>query len=181
MPLSESAPRKALHDRHVHCAGFRREDGLWDIEGHLKDTKTYAFDNRYHGTIEAGTPIHEMWLRLTIDDEMHIQAVETHTDYSPYAICPQVVPNFQRLVGLQIGRGFKRKVTARLGGVHGCTHLVELLGPMATTAYQTMVGQHRTRDASEPDRPPRFLNSCYAHASDGVVVKEIYPKFYTGT
>ena len=44
MPLSESAARQAIHDRHVHCAGLRREDGLWDIEGHIRDTKTYSFE-----------------------------------------------------------------------------------------------------------------------------------------
>ena len=181
MPLSAPAPRQAIHDRHVHCAGFHRDDGLWDIEGHLRDTKTYPFENRERGTIEAGTPIHEMWMRLTIDDELTIHAVETHTDHSPYAMCPQIVPNFQRLVGLQIGRGFRRKVAQRLGGVHGCTHLVELLGPMATTVFQTMAGHRRTASASQAERPPMFLNTCHAHASDSEVVKNIYPKFYTGT
>ena len=133
------------------------------------------------GTIETGTPIHEMWMRLTIDDRLNILAVETHTDHAPYSICPEIVPNFQRLVGLQIGRGFRRKVNERLGGVHGCTHLVELLGPMATTAFQTMAGQRRIQSAPEPELPPQFLNTCHAHASDSAVVKAIYPKFYTGT
>ena len=119
-------------------------------------------------------------MRLTIDDELNIQAVEAHTDHSPYAICPDIVPNFQRLLGLRIGPGFRRKVTERLGGVHGCTHLVELLGPMATTVFQTMAGQHRTNQATDPQLPPRFLDTCYAHASDSEVVKAIYPRFYTG-
>ena len=44
MPLSEPAARQAIHNRHVHCAGFQREDGLWDIEGHIKDTKAYSFE-----------------------------------------------------------------------------------------------------------------------------------------
>jgi hypothetical protein len=181
MPLSESAPRQAIHDRHVHCAGFRREDGLWDIEGHIKDTKTYPFENSHRGTIEPGTPIHEMWMRLTIDNDLNIKAVEAHTDHSPFAICPDIVPNFQRLVGLRIGPGFRRKVAERLGGVHGCTHLVELLGPMATTVFQTMAGQRRSERASDAQRPPGFLDTCHAHASDSVVIKEMYPKFYTGT
>ena len=25
------------------CTGYRRADGLWDVEGHLTDVKTYAF------------------------------------------------------------------------------------------------------------------------------------------
>ena len=39
MPLSPAPPRQPVHDRRVRCQGYRRADGLWDIEGHLTDTK----------------------------------------------------------------------------------------------------------------------------------------------
>lgn len=180
MSLPAPAPREQLHNRHVHCAGFRRGDGLWDVEGHLVDTKTYGFHNIHRGRIEPGTPIHEMWLRLTLDDELVIQAVEVAMEHTPYTICPDVTPHFQRLVGLRIGTGFRRQVAQRLGGIQGCTHLVELLGPMATTAFQSMAGQRRERQAADPSLPPRWLDTCHAHASDSVVVKELYPQHYTG-
>lgn len=180
MPLPAPTVRERLHDRHVHCVGYRREDGLWDIEGHLVDTKTYGFDNHQRGRIEPGTPIHEMWLRLTIDDEMRIHAVQTATDHAPYSICPAILPNFQRLVGLRIGSGFRRKVAERLGGIEGCTHLVELLGPLATTAFQSMAGQRRAHQAADPTRRPRWLDTCHAHASSSPVVKERFPQHYTG-
>ena len=35
MPLPESALREQLHTRRIECRGYRREDGLWDIEGTL--------------------------------------------------------------------------------------------------------------------------------------------------
>jgi hypothetical protein len=180
MPLSAPAARKRLHDRHVHCAGFLREDGLWDIEGHLVDTKSYAFSNVHRGTIEAGEPVHGMRLRLTVDDSLEIHAVEADTEHAPYRVCPEVTSNYQRLVGLRIGPGFRRAVAARLGGVEGCTHLSELLGPIATTAFQTMAGQRRRQQAASPDVPPRWLDTCHAHASTGEVVKELYPKHYRG-
>jgi hypothetical protein len=164
----------------VHCAGYRRADGLWDIEGHLVDTKTYAFDNRHRGRLEAGDPVHEMWLRITIDDDLLIHEAEAVTDHSPYSICPDITPSFSRLKGLTIGGGFRRKVAERLGGVHGCTHLVELLGPMATTAFQTMSAKRHSERARDPSQPPRFLDTCHAHASDGVVVKEFWPQHYRG-
>ena len=41
MPLSEPAPRTLQHVRRVHYQGFEREDGLWDIEGELHDSKAY--------------------------------------------------------------------------------------------------------------------------------------------
>ncbi len=41
MPLSAPAPRQLMHNRAIECRGYQREDGMWDIEGHLVDTKTY--------------------------------------------------------------------------------------------------------------------------------------------
>lgn len=180
MSLPPPSARERLHDRHVHCAGYRREDGLWDIEGHLVDTKTYGFDNYQRGRIEPGTPIHEMRLRLTIDDQMTIHAVHAATEHAPYSICPAIIPNFQRLVGLRIGAGFRRKVAERIGGVEGCTHLAELLGPMATTAFQSMAGQRRASQAADPSHRPRWLDTCHAHASHSPVVKDRFPQHYTG-
>jgi len=81
-------------------------------------------------------------------------------------------------------------VRDRLGGVQGCTHLVDLLGPLATTAYQT-VFPYRAREDEERvargetaprslGRRPKLVDSCHAFASDGEVVKRYWPAFYTG-
>jgi Protein of unknown function (DUF2889). len=35
MPLSEPVDREPRHARRVTCDGYRRADGLWDIEAHL--------------------------------------------------------------------------------------------------------------------------------------------------
>ena len=69
MPLSPAAPREPLHIRTISCIGYLREDGLWDIEGHLTDTKTYGFTNDHRGQVEAGNPVHDMWIRLTVDND----------------------------------------------------------------------------------------------------------------
>ena len=74
MPLSPPAERQHIHTRRVTCQGFRRADGLWDIEGHITDVKTYPFANDYRGTIEPGDPIHDMWIRLTLDDSFEVKA-----------------------------------------------------------------------------------------------------------
>jgi hypothetical protein len=182
MPLSPAAPRKLLHTRTVTCRGYRREDGLWDIEGHLVDVKTYDFDNHHRGEVKAGEPVHEMWLRLSIDDDMHIRGAEAATDHAPYAMCPDITVRFSLLEGLKIGPGFHRQVQKRVGGVNGCTHLVELLRPLATAAYQTLVAKRRKREAN-PDAPPKrplFLDTCHAHATDSPEVKRRWPAFYTG-
>ena len=63
-------PRKLIHTRNIVCQGFLREDGLWDIEGHITDVKTYEWNNPFRGIIGAGAPIHEMVIRLTMDDAL---------------------------------------------------------------------------------------------------------------
>ena len=70
---------------------------------------------------------------------------------------------------------------ARLGGIRGCTHLVELLWPLATAAYQTIYPVlARERPARDEDRPPGHLDSCHALARDGEVVRAHHPRWYTG-
>ena len=41
--LSAPQPRSPLHTREITFQGYVREDGLWDIEGHLKDYKATPF------------------------------------------------------------------------------------------------------------------------------------------
>ena len=76
MPLSEPAPREDRHKRNLEMAGYLREDGLWDIEGHLRDVKGYDYDSAWRGTVTAGMAVHDMWIRLTVDETLTIRAVE---------------------------------------------------------------------------------------------------------
>jgi len=183
MPLSPPAPREALHFRAIDCSGYRREDGLWDIEAHLVDTKSYVFSNAYRGNIALGEALHDMWLRLTIDDGLVVRAVEAVTDDAPFAVCPAITPRFERLVGLTIGPGWSRTLRQRLGGVNGCTHLVELLRPLATVALQTVWTARKpaSGDAKPPPKRrlrPGYIDSCHALKADGEVVREHFPEWY---
>ena len=128
MPLSPAAPRKHMHTRDIQCCGYEREDGLWDIEGHLVDTKSFATTARDTGRArQPGEPIHNMWLRLTIDLDMKIHDAEAVTDASPYQLCPSITPNFKKLIGITIGPGWRKKMLEHLGDVKGCKHLEELM------------------------------------------------------
>jgi hypothetical protein len=181
MPLSEASERELLHLRRIECRGYRRADGLWDIEGHLVDTKTYSWRSEDRGEVKPGEPLHEMSLRLTIDEDLLIHAAEAASDHYPFRLCPEVAPNFAALKGVRIGPGWRRRVRELFGGTHGCTHLVELLAPVATTAYQTVFAarERRERERGERKRPAQ-IDTCHALASDGEVVKRYWPAFYTG-
>ncbi len=170
MPLSPPAGRSLLHLRDIALRGYRRNDGLFDVEAQLTDTKTYPIRNRDRGEIAPGEPLHGMWLRLTVDEDMVIVRCEAATDYAPYDVCPQAAPNFSQLEGARIGPGFGRAVRERVGGTLGCTHLREVLAQMATVAFQTMHPVRRKREAVAPARPSPLIGTCLAYAADGPVV-----------
>ena len=58
MPLSPPAPRRHIHTRRIECRGYLREDGLWDVDAWIEDTKTYPFESELRGTVEAGGQVH---------------------------------------------------------------------------------------------------------------------------
>jgi Protein of unknown function (DUF2889) len=193
MPLSEIAqPRELLHSRDIRLRGFRRADGLFDVEAELQDTKTYGFSNADRGWIAPGEPLHHMCARMTVDEDMLIVAFEAATEAGPYTICPQAAPNFARLAGLRIGRGFLKAANERVGGTAGCTHLRELLQPMATVAFQTLyavrakrreaaANAEATAETPQASSKPALLGTCLAYAPDSPVVKRNWPHAYTGS
>lgn len=181
MSLSPPAPRRHLHTRTIRCEGFERDDGLFDIEASIVDQKTYAVEEPYRGLREAGRHVHDMQVRLTLDREMTVRAIEVATNEAPYAPCFTVAPAFQKLVGAKVGGGWRRAVQEAVGGTKGCTHLKELLMPAATVAFQTLAswpraGKVATESAPDADREkPYFIDGCKAWAADGPVVERLFP------
>ena len=187
MPLSHPAPREPVHTRAITLNGYARDDGLFDVEAYLSDTKPWAFENEDRGIIDPGTPLHGMWMRMTVDINLTIVACEAATDHSPYTLCPSAAPNFSRLAGLRIKPGFLKEANARVAGAAGCTHLRELLQQMATTAYQAVYPVRARQKAppareepAETDRAARMLNTCVAYGADSLVVRRNWPDLYTG-
>lgn len=123
-------------------------------------------------TIVAGDAVHEMNVRLTIDESMTVVAVEVAMDATPYQICNNIEAAFQVLTGEQIGAGWRQMIKNKLGGVRGCTHVVELLAPVATTAYQCLYKVLHQKTGLVP------LDGCHAWATSGALVQQHYPKFY---
>ena len=183
MPLPAPAPRALKHTRAVECTGYEREDGLWDIEGHLVDTKSHVHTRRDGGRErQPGQPVHHMWLRLTIDLDLKIHEVEAVTDAGPYETCGNITVNFKKLVGVTIGPGWRKAIAERVGGVLGCTHLVELLGPLGTTAFQATGCAREAHNARKPatGKKPYQIGSCHIYKDDAPAVLERWPEFYTG-
>ena len=70
MPLPvSSAERRRLHQRSINIDGFKRADGLWDVEARLVDCKDHVYPMST-GTRNPGEPVHEMSVRVTIDSAL---------------------------------------------------------------------------------------------------------------
>ena len=79
------------------------------------------------GLRQAGEAIHHMGLRVTVDRHFQILDAQGVTEAAPYGEhCRAIVPEYRRLVGLNLFQDFRRALRQRLGGVAGCSHLTEL-------------------------------------------------------
>jgi hypothetical protein len=186
MPLPTPVARRHLHTRAVTYRGFLREDGLWDIEGELVDSKTYETEMGERGDMPPGTPVHGMSIRVTVDDRMVIRDIATSMDHRPYGECLRGEDPMRQMIGVAMGPGWRQAIEKALGGIRGCTHLRELLFNMATAGYQTVPSYREhlqrtklhTGEPQQPrEQPPYHLGRCITWDFDGPVVATRYPQF----
>jgi hypothetical protein len=182
---AEPRPRRLMHRRAIDCNGYLRDDGLWEVEARLVDTKPFPRRDQFRGDVPPGDPVHDIRLRLAIDDHMVVREAETAMVATPYPTCLEVNGILQRLVGEQIGRGWREIVRRKIGKLETCTHLAELLGPAVTTLFQTMSNGKTPDGADSLDNhagttePPFFINGCHSWRTDGPVVAKMFPQFAT--
>ncbi len=79
-----------------------------------------------------------MGLRITVNRDLIIREVEALTAHGPSPECKDIADTYRQLLGLRITAGFSSEVKRLFGGRFGCTHLTDLIGPLATTAMQTL-------------------------------------------
>jgi hypothetical protein len=182
--FTEDPARIPVHLRDVTFRSFLRPDGLWDIEGTLHDSKAYAQTPIGRSLQPAGAPMHHMQIRLTIDDAMVIQVVESAMPATPFPdSCQPAAAPLQKLIGVKIGAGWRKAIAERMGGEAGCTHLRELLAGLGTAAIQTVRGYraHQRRESGQPEvvlfkpRPP--MGECLSWAFNGPVISAHFPQF----
>jgi Protein of unknown function (DUF2889) len=180
--LTPSAERRLLHRRVLDVQVYARDDGLYEVEAALTDTKTRDIPMA-GGTRHAGEPIHDMLLQLVVDTQLTIHAARSHTRWMPYpGACDQHGNAYERLVGLNLLKGFRLGVKERLAGIKGCTHLTELCQVLPTAVIQAFAGLViDTREGDGSGNPPFQIDKCHALRSDGAVVLSHYPRWYRGT
>ena len=174
MSVDNNTQRTHAHRRTITLDGYARDDGHYDIEAELIDKKSHSFPSKAHGEIKKGQALHHMKVCVTVSEELEIIDATAQTLAGPYHECPQGAAAISGLIGAKIQPGWKKIVARAIGGRQGCTHITELMGPVATIAVQTIYGERakRAREAGDanPDAnasPPTMaglLNSCHALA-----------------
>ena len=181
MPLLQpTAPgqcgRTRSHTRNIFLEGYKRDDGLWDIEARLTDRK----DQDYilaSGVRPRGEPIHDMFVRVTIDADFNIVAANAAVEAMPYSACASIAAAYGKIIGLNLLRGFRRQVGDLFADVKGCAHVSELLASLPTAAIQTIAGEQRDTDLGGGGMPPQ-LDRCHALETSGETVRRYYPRWY---
>ena len=180
MSLSKPpAERRLLHRRAIDVQVFARDDGLFDVEASLQDTKPRDFPVA-GGMRSANEPLHEMRLLLCIDAKANVLEARSETHWMPYpGACDQHGEAYGRLVGLNLLKGFRQGVKERLSGTRGCTHISELCQSLPTAVIQAFVGVViDVRDETPDGAPPFQIDRCHALRRDGEPVKTYFPRWY---
>lgn len=177
MPLSAPRrPRQRVHTRRIEVEGFRRDDGLFELDASLVDVKDIDYPIA-SGLRRAGDPVHLMRVRVTLDAAFTIVDLEACSDRVPYpGSCDTIGPDYRRLIGLSLVRGFRRTVSEMFADVRGCSHLTELLFSLPTAAIQTFASFRR--DNEDTIEKPFQLDRCHALESSTEAVRRYYPKWY---
>jgi Protein of unknown function (DUF2889) len=178
--MTHSIERTELHHRQIDMRFFQRTDGLFEVEGRLLDRKTLPFRRLLQEhDIPAGTALHDILVRLVVDESLLVHDASATLAASPFEVCRGAADTLAPLKGLRIGAGWNKRVRELLRGAASCTHIVELLGPMATTALQGLAPQRLAR-MTQPgsDEHKSRVDSCYAYGRDREVVARLWPNLH---
>lgn len=181
--MAQQPQRRHVHTRSIRVDAYVRDDGLWDVEANLVDTKSRDLQLA-SGVRVAGDPVHDVTLKITIDTDLNVHDAHATTSWVPYpGFCNAIEPAYKKLIGLNLARQFRRHVRERLGGMRGCTHLTELADVLPTAAIQAFAGEkvrpaQQAKDGAE--RQPFYLDSCHALVTTGPAVAKFYPRWYRG-
>jgi Protein of unknown function (DUF2889) len=168
-----------IHKRAYDVDAFIEDDVMLRMVGHMRDVKPGGLWN-----VNDPQPltVHHMQLDLLIDIRtLMIVSADAQMHVTPHSECPNILGEYQQLVGLSIARGFNNKVRELFGGPRGCTHIGALVLAMAPVTMQclwTFAERNAGRsDETGQSEPPtieqrragmeRNRGTCHVWADDG--------------
>ena len=180
MALPTAARERELkHRRSIDVQIYSRGNGLWEVDAHISDVRTRE-TRMVNGLLPAGQPIHDMLLRLVVNERLDIVEAGAQTTAMPYpGQCDNYGDVYSRLVGLNLLKGFRQAVKERVGGAQACTHITELAQVLPTAVVQAFAGEViDTHGAGADSTQPFQIDRCHALRADSLTVRTYYPRWY---
>lgn len=179
----EQLKGRRLHSRTIEISTYESDGQRLIIEGSLKDER---FQDSHLISGEKLPPgfVHHMCIRLLINlSSFVIEDIDVSQPAVPRVVCRETIDSLAPIRGLNIARGFTKKVKTMAGGVKGCTHLVELLQAMATAAFQGYAAYQSQKPTGFDEDHMKvawtyLLNTCHAWREDGPYA-EMFKKYST--
>ena len=153
-----------------------QDSALRRREMHMRRIETRAFARQ-----APSDAVHDIRVRLTLDDERIIRDVGVEMGSMPLGSCHEIKESLRPLIGECVGRGW-RQILRKIPRNATCVHVHEVLVPMATVVHQGMsMGRDPekpaiVRDTSLADQP-FFVDDCHSWRANGPVVAQFYPQF----
>ena len=188
VPTANSFPApptggELIHTRGYEVRTYKMRDDMFILRG-------VVIDEKPAGLYVAEDPevlwVHHMVVDLEVSFPMFvIEKVRVTFHERPHTHCTDIEPEYQKLVGLSIARGFNNKVKELFGGPRGCTHIGALLAAMAPVAIQSgwsmrmgvpKEAENANGMSTSEQRKRAYainLNTCHMWDENGQMVSDI--------
>lgn len=167
-----------LHTRNYEVRSFLKDENTVIIRGAVMDRKPGGL---YVPDDVEPLVMHHMIVDLTVVyPQMEIVDAAVVFEAHPHTTCTAIVDHYQKLIGLNIARGFTHKIRELFGGPRACTHTTALIQAMAPVAMQTIWSMQAVKakqsgatisEMVTPEERKRSLamnlNTCHVWAEDG--------------
>jgi hypothetical protein len=149
-----------------------------------KETNIYRLsEDRYLIEAVLQDEVHDVHAEVEIlHPSLEIVAARSEVRNGPFTtVCNMTHPNIERLVGLEVARGFTVEARRRVGGPSGCHRVSELVVEIAQAAYQlhfvvffSKVPREQREGGDDPARRhhavlnsiPGMRNTCFSYDED---------------
>jgi hypothetical protein len=170
-----------IHTRRYEVRTYKLNDEMFVLRGVVIDEKPARL---YVSHDPEVLWVHHMVVDLHVTfPTFTIEKVSVTFHERPHTHCTDIEPDYQKLVGLSIARGFNNKVKELFGGPRGCTHIGALLAAMAPVAIQSgwsmragAAPQSNAAPSTAEQRRRAYainLNTCHMWDENGEMVQDI--------
>jgi len=163
----------SIHERNLSIRTTEIGENMICIEGNLTDERLCpAFQYSKRQLVDKGV-YHHIQVKMTLSlPKLTIESIRAQMPTVPIEHCREIERVVTQLVGIQLARGFSRKVRERIGGVNGCVHMTQLLLAMSAASVQGSYAYYnRVRNNGKPMKPEYdeslLVNSCHVWRESG--------------